>query len=158
MRSLVAVNPGLASRFPTTVTFHDYSATQLMAIADKMLTEEQMVLAAAARAKLETIFGKVASVRAAAARARAQRAHAISCSQCDLAASAHATLLPYLPFAAGPPAVPRQSGDKASGNARAVRNLLEQAKRQQAMRLVSIPGKKTAEVLMLITDDDVPAK
>jgi hypothetical protein len=38
-----------------------------------------------------------------------------------------------------------------------VRNLLEQAKRQQAMRLVSIPGKKTAEVLMLITEDDVPA-
>lgn len=62
MKQLMQVNPGLASRFPTTVTFHDYSAAQLMAIADKMLAEEQLVLADSARAKLMSLFAKVASV------------------------------------------------------------------------------------------------
>ena len=50
----------------------------------------------------------------------------------------------------------RQAGDKAGGNARAVRNALEQAKRQQALRLVSIPGKKSADTLVLLTVDDMP--
>mmetsp|Transcript_22667 Transcript_22667/g.53648 ORF Transcript_22667/g.53648 Transcript_22667/m.53648 type:complete len:498 (+) Transcript_22667:2707-4200(+) len=110
MRQLVAINPGLASRFPTTVTFHDYTAEQLMAIADKMLGEEQLVLAPDARAKVLDLFSRIAS-----------------------------------------------SSDKATGNARAVRNYLEQAKRHQAVRLVSIPGKKSAGELVLLTVDDVPA-
>jgi hypothetical protein len=66
MTQLVAVNPGLASRFPTTIAFHDYSAEELMAIADKMLAEEQLLLAPEARARLLVAFGIVASVSARA--------------------------------------------------------------------------------------------
>ena len=73
MKRLVAVNPGLASRFPTTVTFHDYTAEQLMAIAIKMLDEEQMVLAPEARAKLHAKLVKVATVSCARGPAPARR-------------------------------------------------------------------------------------
>mmetsp|Transcript_9630 Transcript_9630/g.24926 ORF Transcript_9630/g.24926 Transcript_9630/m.24926 type:complete len:819 (-) Transcript_9630:139-2595(-) len=108
MKQLMSVNPGLASRFPTTVHFRDYSSAELMAIADKMLVEEHLQLHEHARAQLLT--------------------------QLEVVSNSHS---------------------KASGNARAVRNMLEQAKRRQALRLVNIPGKKTPEELVLLTTDDV---
>ena len=37
MTTLMSQNPGLASRFPTTITFEDYTASELLAIGDKML-------------------------------------------------------------------------------------------------------------------------
>ncbi|EOD11023.1 hypothetical protein EMIHUDRAFT_257535, partial [Emiliania huxleyi CCMP1516] len=44
--------------------------------------------------------------------------------------------------------------DRECGNGRAVRNLLERAKREQALRLVGLPGKKSKEQLMLLLADD----
>ena len=44
--------------------------------------------------------------------------------------------------------------DRENGNGRAVRNLLERAKREQALRLMALSGKKTKEQLMLLTAED----
>ena len=44
--------------------------------------------------------------------------------------------------------------DRENGNGRAVRNLLECAKRCQAMRLMELGGRKTKEQLVLLTEED----
>jgi hypothetical protein len=43
--------------------------------------------------------------------------------------------------------------DRENGNGRAVRNLLECAKRCQAMRLMELGGRKTKEQLVLLAED-----
>ena len=53
MKRLLASNPGLRSRFPTTIEFQDYSAAELTAIADGMLGSEMLELSPGARAKLD---------------------------------------------------------------------------------------------------------
>jgi fido (protein-threonine AMPylation protein) len=47
-----------------------------------------------------------------------------------------------------------QTHDRENGNGRAVRNLLERAKREQALRLMALPGKKSKEQLMLLVEED----
>ena len=49
MTRLLAANPGLKSRFPTTIGFDDYAADELMAIADGMMRDEALELDADAR-------------------------------------------------------------------------------------------------------------
>merc|ERR1712078_160019 len=44
MSELVARNPGLQSRFPTTIEFPDYTLEQLMQIAERMLLQDCMML------------------------------------------------------------------------------------------------------------------
>ena len=98
MTRLLAANPGLKSRFPTTIGFDDYAADELMAIADGMMRDEALELDADARAALMGVFERMAAVH-----------------------------------------------DRENGNGRAVRNLLERAKREQALRLMGVPGRKTKE-------------
>ena len=47
-----------------------------------------------------------------------------------------------------------QVHDRENGNGRAVRNLLERAKRSQAMRLMAVAGRKSKADLMLLTESD----
>ena len=47
-----------------------------------------------------------------------------------------------------------QVHDRENGNGRAVRNLLERAKRSQALRLMQKQGRKTREELSLLTEED----
>ena len=107
MKRLLSTNPGLKSRFATTIDFPDYSAEELMAITLGMLEEEHLVLSDGARRSLMSIFVCMAVVH-----------------------------------------------DKENGNGRAVRNLLERAKRSQALRLMEKTDKKTKEELCLLTEDD----
>jgi len=107
MKRLAASNPGIRSRFATTISFPDYTAEELMAITDAQLADEQLVIALEARASLGSIFRAMVAAR-----------------------------------------------DRECGNGRAVRNLLERAKREQALRLVGLPGKKSKEQLMLLLADD----
>jgi len=107
MQKLLSRNPGLKSRFATTIEFPDYSADELMHIADVMLNSEMMQLSPAARDALMTIFVCMATVH-----------------------------------------------DRENGNGRAVRNLLERAKRAQALRLMELGGKRTREELTLLTEED----
>lgn len=107
MTRLLAANPGLKSRFPTTIGFDDYAADELMAIADGMMRDEALELDADARAALMGVFERMAAVH-----------------------------------------------DRENGNGRAVRNLLERAKRAQALRLMAVQRKKTVEELSTLTGDD----
>ena len=107
MNTLLSRNPGLKSRFATTIEFEDYSAGELMAIAESMLQTEMLELSDGARHALDTIFGEMEKVH-----------------------------------------------DRENGNGRAVRNLLERAKRSQALRLMELGGKRTREELSLLTEED----
>ena len=40
MAELMMKNPGLKSRFPTAITFPDYTSEEMMAIAEKMLLND----------------------------------------------------------------------------------------------------------------------
>jgi len=44
MKRLISSNPGVRSRFPTTIEFADYSAEELFRITDGMLKDEQLCL------------------------------------------------------------------------------------------------------------------
>jgi stage V sporulation protein K len=107
MNTLLSRNPGLKSRFATTIDFPDYSADELMCIAEKMLGDDLFVLSDGAHEALMTIFVCMATVH-----------------------------------------------DRENGNGRAVRNLLERAKRAQAFRLMELGGKRTREELTLLTEED----
>merc|ERR1719399_644195 len=56
MDRLLSRNPGLKSRFATTIDFPDYSADELMSIADSMLAGEMLSLSEGAREALMSIF------------------------------------------------------------------------------------------------------
>lgn len=107
MTKLLARNPGLKSRFATTIDFPDYDEAELMQIAEVMLSPEQLTLSDGAREALMTIFVCMATVH-----------------------------------------------DRENGNGRAVRNLLERAKRSQALRLMDLGGKRTREELSTLTEED----
>jgi len=107
MNTLLSRNPGLKSRFATTIDFPDYTADELMCIAEKMLGDDLFVLSDGAHEALMTIFVCMATVH-----------------------------------------------DRENGNGRAVRNLLERAKRAQAFRLMELGGKRTREELTLLTEED----
>lgn len=107
MRTLLSRNPGLKSRFATSIEFPDYSSEELMAIAEGMLVEEMLQLSDGAKHALMTIFVCMSTVH-----------------------------------------------DRENGNGRAVRNLLERAKRSQALRLMGMQGKRTKEELSLLTEED----
>jgi len=88
MGVLVSQNPGVASRFPTVIEFEDYSAKEMMQIADHMLIQDVLILDETARRALYRIFETLVNL-------------------------------------------PRHS------NGRSVRNILEKAKRNQALRLAT---------------------
>jgi len=107
MKRLTSSNPGIKSRFASVIEFADYTADELMLIADAMLKDEMLELDERARAALSHIFDQMAQVH-----------------------------------------------DRENGNGRAVRNLLERAKRSQAMRLMAVAGRKSKADLMLLTESD----
>ena len=107
MNKLLSRNPGLKSRFATNIEFPDYSADELMSIANTMLSTEMMNLSNDAHHALMSIFTIMATVH-----------------------------------------------DRENGNGRAVRNLLERAKRAQALRLMELGGRRTREELSLLTEED----
>jgi len=107
MKRLLSTNPGLKSRFATTIDFPDYSASELMQITMGMLKEEQLTLSSDAHVVLSNVFEVMAGVH-----------------------------------------------DRENGNGRAVRNLLERAKRSQALRLMEMDGPRTKEELSLLTEAD----
>mmetsp|Transcript_35851 Transcript_35851/g.82297 ORF Transcript_35851/g.82297 Transcript_35851/m.82297 type:complete len:814 (+) Transcript_35851:57-2498(+) len=98
MARLVSANPGVKSRFPTQVFFEDYSAEELLQIADKMLLDDVLMLSQSASNALSKLLQKVAS-----------------------------------------------SEGRENGNGRAVRNILETAKRQMAVRLQSAHPKQRSK-------------
>jgi len=104
---LLSRNPGLKSRFATTIDFPDYTADELMQIAEAMLSGEMLALSDGAREALTTIFMCMATVH-----------------------------------------------NRENGNGRAVRNLLERAKRSQALRLMELGGRRSREELTLLTEVD----
>lgn len=88
MERMVGTNPGVRSRFPTEVTFEDYTVEELDQIAKGMLEADGFLLSANGKSALT---------------ARLRKAHAL--------------------------------GGRKSGNGRAVRNILEGARRNMAVRL-----------------------
>jgi Holliday junction resolvasome RuvABC ATP-dependent DNA helicase subunit/nitrous oxidase accessory protein NosD len=59
MEHFIAANPGLSSRFSRTLTFDDYSATELVQIVEKQALEHQYSLADNAREELTEYFTAV---------------------------------------------------------------------------------------------------
>jgi len=114
MEELLKANPGLRSRFPTIITFANYSAPELMAICQGLLQREQLVLSAAATELVQSALEAVVTKAA--------------------------------------------TGDRRAANGRAVRNLIEQAKRQQALRLGELAacgGQPSVAQLTELVDGDV---
>jgi stage V sporulation protein K len=104
MAELMKQNPGLRSRFPTAITFPDYSAEEMMAIAEKMLLNDVLLMDPDATFALQSILEGVA-----------------------------------------------QQGSHSNG--RTVRNIVEQAKRNQATRLSKQAKKSKEELCTLLADD-----
>jgi stage V sporulation protein K len=98
-------NPGLRSRFPTQITFPDYSVDEMMAIAEKMLLQDVLVMDAPGTNRLLGILEGVAA-----------------------------------------------SGSHSNG--RTVRNVVEQAKRNQATRLSMRQDRKSKEDLCQLVESD----
>merc|ERR1719424_616906 len=63
MERLVATNPGVKSRFPTQVTFEDYSEDELLRISESMLKTDGFLLSTEGREKLNEILGTVAAAK-----------------------------------------------------------------------------------------------
>ena len=108
MEWFLQMNPGLRSRVPFVIDFPDYSAQELLEIADQMLQSRDYRLSPEARERL-------------------------------LAVLWHHRLSELTHF----------------GNARLLRNLLERAIRQQAVRLQRVPHAGRDE-LMLLREQDIP--
>ena len=109
MKELLAANPGMESRFPTTLHFADYSPAELMKIAEAVLEPQRMKLGDGARELLVSHF-------------EAEKAN--------------------------------REPDAKGSNGRGVRNLLEAAKRAQALRLADVKGAKTVDDLTTLTAED----
>lgn len=92
MARLIEANPGLRSRFPTIIEFDDYTAEELLEIADRMLLQDVMILSNSASERLKAILHSIVPK-------------------------------------------PGAEHDRQAGNGRAVRNILERARRNQALRL-----------------------
>ncbi|KAJ1458129.1 P-loop containing nucleoside triphosphate hydrolase protein, partial [Pelagophyceae sp. CCMP2097] len=60
MDELLTHNPGVKSRFPTVIHFADYSASELMQIANVMLKKQGLVASAGATKKMKSIFADLA--------------------------------------------------------------------------------------------------
>ena len=58
MDDFLNINPGLSSRFPTTIDFPDYSVDELLAIAEQMCEKQSLKLAPDAVEKLKDVFEK----------------------------------------------------------------------------------------------------
>lgn len=56
MDKFLKANPGLNSRFDKRLQFHDYSADELMAIAEKMIKEQSYKLTSAAKTQLKAVM------------------------------------------------------------------------------------------------------
>ena len=56
---MVAQNPGVRSRFPTVIDFADYSADELMEIAQGMLKRDHFTISSSADAVLRGMFAKI---------------------------------------------------------------------------------------------------
>lgn len=109
MKELLATNPGMESRFPTTLHFADYSPAELMKIAEAVLEPQRMKLGDGARELLVSHF------------------------EAEMA---------------------NREPDAKGSNGRGVRNLLEAAKRAQALRLADVKGAKTVDDLTTLTAED----
>lgn len=105
MDDFLQTNPGLKSRFPNIIEFPDYSADELMIIADNLYSSKGYVLSDGAKAKLFALFEKVLH-------------------------------------------------EKAFGNGRYVRNVLERSVNKQALRLSSDTD-LTRDELSTIEADDI---
>jgi SpoVK/Ycf46/Vps4 family AAA+-type ATPase len=110
MKDLLSANPGMESRFPTTLRFADYDKNELMKIAEALLAPQQLTFGEGADVLLMRHFEDEINQRLI-------------------------------------------SGAKGS-NGRGVRNLLEAAKRAQALRLAEIKRAKTLEDLTTLTVED----
>merc|ERR1719188_577196 len=64
MAKLLDANPGLRSRFPTTLEFDDYSSEELLEIADQMLLQDVLALSAEASNKLRRVLNSLSTVAA----------------------------------------------------------------------------------------------
>ena len=104
MEDFLQTNPGLKSRFPNIIEFPDYSADELMIIADNLYTSKGYVLSDGAKEKLFALFEKVLR-------------------------------------------------EKAFGNGRYVRNVLERSVNKQALRLSSDTDLTRDELLTIEADD-----
>jgi len=60
IEALLSSNPGLRSRFPTVITFHNYTAAELMSICSGMLASEQLVLTPGATEIIQAALEQVA--------------------------------------------------------------------------------------------------
>jgi hypothetical protein len=65
MEGLLSANPGLRSRFPTSILFANYDASELMAICNGMLSSERLTLSGGAAQSvmvaLEAVADKAAT-------------------------------------------------------------------------------------------------
>lgn len=106
MEHFLRANPGLRSRFPIQVDFPDYTASELLQIAELMVHERDYQLSAAARRLLADQLDRI-------------------CRQ----------------------------GASSRGNARTVRNWVEQAIRRHAVRLMPRPGASRDELRTIEWED-----
>uniref|UniRef100_A0A7S2C2N6 CbbX AAA lid domain-containing protein n=1 Tax=Florenciella parvula TaxID=236787 RepID=A0A7S2C2N6_9STRA len=110
MNELMAHNPGVRSRFPTTILFEDYSVSELMQIARQFLGSQHLNLTDEASAMLEKQLGVMVDAK-----------------------------------------------DVQNGNGRAVRNVVEQAMRAQALRLSDNKASLAPHLLSIIEAADLIA-
>ncbi|KAK3251874.1 hypothetical protein CYMTET_38796 [Cymbomonas tetramitiformis] len=125
MKTLMTANSGLSSRFPTWLVFDDYTAPQLMQIATSMMKQSQMKLMPEAQELLGIAFEKMYQLIIKPADEKPSEGEAA------------------------------EDSSTRPSNGRAVRNLLEQVQRCQALRLAEVKGTKTREDLITITAEDI---
>jgi AAA+ superfamily predicted ATPase len=107
MKELLSHNPGVASRFPSTIQFDDYTVPELMRIGGKMLTKQQLELSPEAQEAMEEECKKLNA----------------------------------------------KSG-RDNGNGRSVRNMMERAVRNQAVRLSRNDGTLKADQMRKLEAKD----
>lgn len=104
MDHMLRINPGVRSRFPNVITFHDYTVEELLAIARRFLGARRFHLTAEAERKLQELCARAVN-------------------------------------------------DPEAGNARFVRNVVEQVERNQALRLASVPNASVDDLTTIIGAD-----